>query len=366
MAKKYSLVSYGSTGDDVKDLQNILNQKGYKLDVDGIFGKKTQAAVKDYQGKNGLQVDGIAGEKTWGSLTAGKAETTPTTTTGERGFAESDELKSLAQQLQSQQAAAPGSYQFSQGAQWDALMDRILGREDFSYDINADALYQQYKDQYTAQGKLAMLDTIGQAATKTGGYGNSYAQTAGQQAYQGYLQKLNDVVPELYRLAAQRYDREGQALQDQYSLLRDKNTAEYAQYRDDVSDYNAALDRLLAQYDSQRSYEYTQYRDSIADTQFQQELTEKERQFALQYALEQEKVAVSRDKAAAAAKTDVSIADYNKIHKTCEDYAKEGADKLSSYLQGLVDLGSITKELAYQIMEYYFPSYEAKKQIFDI
>lgn len=364
MAKTYSLVSYGSKGDDVKDLQKLLNSKGYSLSEDGIFGKKTQAAVKDYQSKNNLQVDGIAGEKTWGSLTA---QQTQAPAAPETGYTESDELKSLAQQLESQKAAAPGSYQFSQSARWDALIDQILGREDFSYDVNADALYQQYKDQYTAQGKLAMLDTMGQAATKTGGYGNSYAQTAGQQAYQGYLQKLNAVVPELYQLAAQRYADEGQALYDRYDLLRDKNETEYAQYRDNVDDYNAAYDRLLSQYDSQRAYEYSQHRDSVSDAQWQQELTQQEQQFALEYALKQEQVAAARQKASSTAeKEGISVNQYNAIHEKCMEYSEMGREYLRSYLQGLVDMGSISKELAYQIMESYFPGYEEKLEIFDV
>lgn len=367
MAKTNSQVSYGSTGDDVKELQTILNQKGYKLDVDGIFGQKTQAAVKDYQSKNSLQVDGIAGEKTWGSLTAQEKDASSATTQTQKTYQESDTLRSLAAQVADMEENKPADYDFSQSGQWDALIDQILGREDFSYDINADALYQQYKDQYTAQGKLAMLDTMGQAAAKTGGYGNSYAQTAGQQAYQGYLQKLNDVVPELYQLAAQRYADEGEALYDQYNLLRDKNAAEYAQYRDGVEDYNTALDRLLSQYDSQRSYEYSQYRDTVADDQWQQELTQQERQFALEYALEQEQLEVSRLRATATAQQEgISVSEYNAIHEKCAEYAQEGKEHLRSYLEGLVEMGSISKELAYQILESFFPGYEEKQEIFDV
>ncbi|MFT9497951.1 peptidoglycan-binding domain-containing protein [Anaerosolibacter sp.] len=51
----------GSKGTAVKDLQTKLNANGYKLVVDGIFGKLTLAAVKDYQTKNGLTADGIVG-----------------------------------------------------------------------------------------------------------------------------------------------------------------------------------------------------------------------------------------------------------------------------------------------------------------
>lgn len=55
------LLKLNSAGNDVKLLQSSLNNKGYKLTVDGVFGKLTLVAVKDYQEKNGLKVDGIVG-----------------------------------------------------------------------------------------------------------------------------------------------------------------------------------------------------------------------------------------------------------------------------------------------------------------
>ena len=62
------LVKKGSTGYAVKKLQQILNDKGYKLTVDGDFGEKTDADVRAYQKANHLTVDGEVGEKTWTSL----------------------------------------------------------------------------------------------------------------------------------------------------------------------------------------------------------------------------------------------------------------------------------------------------------
>jgi GH25 family lysozyme M1 (1,4-beta-N-acetylmuramidase) len=58
----------GSKGDDVKWLQVELSKVGYGLTVDGIFGPKTDSAVRDYQKKNGLMVDGIVGAITRSSL----------------------------------------------------------------------------------------------------------------------------------------------------------------------------------------------------------------------------------------------------------------------------------------------------------
>jgi peptidoglycan hydrolase-like protein with peptidoglycan-binding domain len=70
----------GSKGDAVKTLQTKLNENGYKLTADGIFGKKTLDAVKSYQKANGLAVDGIAGPNTLAKLTPAPVVTPPVVT----------------------------------------------------------------------------------------------------------------------------------------------------------------------------------------------------------------------------------------------------------------------------------------------
>ena len=54
----------GSTVDSVRDLQRKLNENGYKLDEDVVFGNNTYSAVVDYQRRNNLAVDGVVGEVT--------------------------------------------------------------------------------------------------------------------------------------------------------------------------------------------------------------------------------------------------------------------------------------------------------------
>lgn len=67
--KTYALSKYGSSGDEVKNIQTKLKQWGYyDGNVDGIYGSKTYEAVKKFQNKNGLTADGIAGEKTLNAL----------------------------------------------------------------------------------------------------------------------------------------------------------------------------------------------------------------------------------------------------------------------------------------------------------
>ena len=266
----YNQIKYGSQGNDVKELQKLLNQNGYSLDEDGIFGSKTQSAVKDYQTKNNLTVDGIVGKNTWGALTGANSSSNSTNNTS-NGFsydkftyddyAESDTVQQAYAALQSQIAAKPGEYQSTWQGQINSIIDKILNREEFSYDVNSDALYQQYKDQYTQLGKLASQDTMGQAAAMTGGYGNSYATTAGNQAYQSYLSQLNEVVPELYGMALDKYNQEGDELYNNYALLADQENQDYIRYQDEYNQWLAERDYLSNRYDSERSYDYSKYAD---------------------------------------------------------------------------------------------------------
>lgn len=158
--------------------------------------------------------------------------------------------------LQAAQKETP-AYSGTYDGQLQELYNQIVNRDKFKYDLNADALYQQYKDQYINQGQLAMMDTMGQAAALTGGYGSSYGQSVGQQTYQQYLQGLNDKIPELYGLALDQYNQEGQQLQNQYAMLGDLRDEEYGRYQDALTEYWRNLDYLQGQADSEynRGYE---------------------------------------------------------------------------------------------------------------
>ena len=260
----------GSSGEDVLELQKRLNQTnyGYNLAEDGSFGEKTQAAVRDYQQRSGLDVDGVVGTHTWGALTKANtpattnpATTTPTQTTTPTTTQTPTEASGFTYQ--------PYTSQWQ--TQLDETLDKILNREKFSYDLNGDALYQQYKDRDVLGGQMAMMDTMGQAAALTGGYGNSYAQTVGQQTYQGYLQQLNDKVPELYQLALDQYNREGDELYTQYGMYADRDEQDYGRWGDKVN------------------LDYGMHRDEVADKQWQAQFDEAKRQYDQQYALSESK-----------------------------------------------------------------------------
>ena len=176
-------------------------------------------------------------------------------------YQESDEVKRRRQQLQQAEASKPGAYQSQWQAQQQEWMDKILNRKDFSYDMAKDPLFRQYKDQYVRQGKLGMMDTMGQAAALTGGYGSSYGQSVGQQTYQGYLQQLNDKVPELYSLALQKYDQDGQRLAQQYGIITDREATDYNRWQDQQSAWQADRNYAASQYENERNVDYSRYGD---------------------------------------------------------------------------------------------------------
>ena len=210
MASKYTMVAYGSQGGAVKQLQSELNKRGYQLDEDGIYGKKTKAAVRDYQKKSGLtMVDGIAGDETWGSLTASSAaeEQAPTVSAApsdktaagldrlEQGYTPSADVSAALAYRDSVAALRPDDYASDYARQLAALYEEITGRQPFSYDPEEDAAFDRYVGMYRQKGRAAMEDTLGQAAALTGGYGSSYAENAGQQAYDRYMQELLAMLP---------------------------------------------------------------------------------------------------------------------------------------------------------------------------
>ena len=141
-----------------------------------------------------------------------------------------------------------GDFSYSNQSELDAIMNNILNRKDFSYDLNGDALYQQYKDKFVQQGKMASADVMGQAAAMTGGYGNSYAASVGNQAYQASLQNLNDIVPELYQMAYDRYNQEGQDIRNNIAMLMADNEKYMSEYQLGYNKLKDALDLANTNY----------------------------------------------------------------------------------------------------------------------
>lgn len=273
MATTYSNLSRGSKGESVRKMQQSLLNAGYDVGssgADGNYGPATESAVRRYQKNNGLSVDGIAGSNTLGKLYGTNSTSSKTTSSGTKATAKSTVPTynpASDKAYQSANAALDAAkknmpkYAGTYDGQLKELYDQIVNRDPFSYDINKDMLYQQYANEYARNGKLAMMDTMGQAAALTGGYGSSYGQQVGQQTYSAYLQQLGDIVPDLYDKAYAHYQDEGDQLMQQYAMMGDLADDEYAKFLDSYNRW--AAEREFAQNEADKAYERG-YQDYLA------------------------------------------------------------------------------------------------------
>lgn len=177
-----------------------------------------------------------------------------------QGYSESEAVKQAQQGLSG--LNKPGDYQSQYGGQLKGLADKYMNSK-FEYDHNNDPAFQRYKQQYTQNAQKAMQDTVGQVSALTGGYGNSYAQTAGQTAYNGYMDKLNDVITNLEDRAYGRYQDQDNKTLNSLNVMQGLENTDYSRYRDALNDYYTNRDYYTNQYNNERSFDYGKYSDAL-------------------------------------------------------------------------------------------------------
>ena len=136
------------------------------------------------------------------------------------------------------------------------LLNQILNRDDFSYNIESDPLYQQYAQMYQREGDRATQEALANAAAGAGGM-NSYAMTAAMQAGNYYGSQLNDKIPELYQLAYDMYLADKESKVQDLGLLQNLDDSQYNRYRDTMTDWQ-----------NDRNFAYGMYRDEVGDSQW--------------------------------------------------------------------------------------------------
>lgn len=175
-----------------------------------------------------------------------------------------------------------------------AAYNKAYNRQPFSYDSNTDKLYQNWYQNYMNNGKKVMQDTVGNAALLTGGYGNSYGVTAGQQVYDQYAANAADKADEFRNNAYNNWLNEGKEAQQAYGAMVDADNRNYNRYLDQLSQYN-----------NNRNYAYQLDRDKASDDRWQKEFdrqnyendrsfAEKQRQYDADMALQNSKFEESK------------------------------------------------------------------------
>ncbi len=186
-----------------------------------------------------------------GTATGTKSGATGTAAyeTGKPVYTQSDEVKNAYSKLVEKESEDVPEYVSKYGDRIEKLLSGLENRESFEYDFLSDPLYRNYRDNYVANGRRAAKEAAANAATLTGGYGNSYGTAASSEAYGRYMTELSGLIPSLYEAALKRYDSEGEAMLERLGLLRELEGDDYSKYRDTVSDRQDALDYLLNKYE---------------------------------------------------------------------------------------------------------------------
>jgi hypothetical protein len=138
------------------------------------------------------------------------------------------------------------------------MMSQIQNRDKFSYDVDSDPLFQQALASSMNSGKQAMQDTIGQASALTGGYGSTYATSAGNQAYNAFIEDAYDNLPQYYQMAREAYQMEGEEMYKQFGMLSELDDKEYNR---NIAAYDATYQHRNRLYDES----YNQFRDNKSD-----------------------------------------------------------------------------------------------------
>ena len=156
----------GSKGNAVKTMQQKLKNWGYyKGSVDGIFGSKTKEAVKYFQRKNGLKVDGIVGNQTLKAL--GMSNYASSSDTQNNAYSDSDVML-LARLIYGE---ARGESYVGQVAVGAVVMNRIKSAS-FPNTMSG-GIYQSYAFTAVADGQINLTP-------------NATAKKAAQDAMNGW------------------------------------------------------------------------------------------------------------------------------------------------------------------------------------
>ena len=196
LASQYGITGYSGTAQQNMSLLKSLQQQS----------QKSQAAGQQSNANNQNQNVTITPVSDDGKTGPGHPAATYLTDYNYAKFSPSARTTDYADRLDEIENNKPDEYYSKYQGTIDGIIDNILNRKSFDTNSVYDSdLYKNYREQYIQQGQKAMRDTMGAATAATGGYGSTYAQAAGQQAYDNYLSQLNDKSFDIYDRVYQQY-----------------------------------------------------------------------------------------------------------------------------------------------------------------
>ena len=165
-------------------------------------------------------------------------------------------LSNARAQLEEWEAKKPGDYTSQYKDKIDGVMGQLDGMKGLSYDPTRDAAYEQYKNSYTRQAKLANENAQANASAISGGYGSSYGTQAGQRAYQNAMAGLSSATNSLYSQALNQYTQKKSDLQNQLSGYQQAEAQDYEKYQTNYQNW-----------ENQRNYYQNAYNQAASEAQ---------------------------------------------------------------------------------------------------
>ena len=132
------------------------------------------------------------------------------------------------------------------------MLDNILNRPDFSWSKDEDPMWGTYKKSYLREGDRAQSNAMARAAAMSGGRPSSFAVTAASQAGDYYASRLNEIIPQLYQQAYNKYLNDLQMQHQKLGLINEQEQIDYRRFLDDrnfaFDSHNNSFNQLLQQH----------------------------------------------------------------------------------------------------------------------
>lgn len=233
--------------------------------------------------------------------------------------------------------------------QINSLMNQIQNRNPFSYDADRDTLFQNSLQSAMRDGKIAMQDTMGQAASLTGGYGSTYATSAANQAYNGYIQDAYANLPDYYNLALEAYNMEGQNLQNQLGMYMDADNTEYNRL---ANAYSANMQNAANMYDREYNNYWQTAKMNEDARQFNANMAYRQSQDAQSQSNWEKEYQLSMAKAANSGNENapkLTDKQYQTAVGLFEQYGDDDDSEYAKYVMNLYEQGYDISELEYYV-----------------
>ena len=180
-------------------------------------------------------------------------------------------VKAYQQKMTDTENNRPDEYVNKWADTQNSLLNDILNEKEFSYtgkDLMNDDLYKMYSEMYEKNARKAMNNAMGEAASLTGGYGSTYSQAAGQQAYDDTMSNMNEIALTLADKAYEQYLNDRSNRYNKLSAVNTQEQSDYSKYRDEVGDWQTDRDYYAGRYDTTYGQDYQKYQDEVAQAQY--------------------------------------------------------------------------------------------------